>query len=41
VSRARGVLRTVALALLFAFAVGVGIGTLLRCEMERAPTFIG
>lgn len=40
-SGARRVLRSVALALLFAFAVGVGIGTWLRCEMERAPVYIG
>lgn len=40
-SRARPLLRSIALALLFAFAVGVGIGTWLRCELERSPTFIG
>ena len=37
----RRALRTVLLALAFAFAVGFGIGSWLRCEMERPPTYIG
>jgi hypothetical protein len=40
-SGARKVLRTVLLALLFAFSVGFGIGTWLRCQMEKPPTYIG
>ena len=37
----RSVLRTVLLALGVAFGVGVGVGTWLRCQMERAPSYIG
>ncbi len=40
-SAPRRILRTVALALLLSFAVGIGIGTWLRCELERAPAYIG
>ena len=40
-SAARKVLRTVLLALLFAFLFGFGIGTWLRCQMEKPPTYIG
>ncbi len=40
-SPARKVLRTVLLALLFAFLFGFGIGTWLRCQMEKPPTYIG
>jgi hypothetical protein len=40
-SAARGVLRTVLIALFFAFVVGFGVGTWLRCQMEKPPTYIG
>jgi len=40
-SSARKALRTVLLALLFAFLFGFGIGTWLRCQMEKPPTYIG
>jgi len=40
-SSASKVLRTALLALLFAFVVGFGVGTWLRCQMEKPPTYIG
>ena len=40
-SAGRKVLRSVLLALLFAFVVGFGVGTWLRCQMEKPPTYIG
>jgi hypothetical protein len=40
-STMRKALRTVLLALLFAFVVGFGVGTWLRCQMEKPPTYIG
>jgi hypothetical protein len=40
-SAARKALRTVAIALFFAFVVGFGVGTWLRCQMEKPPTYIG
>lgn len=40
-SAVRRTLRTVLLALGFAFAIGFGVGTWLRCQMERPPTYIG